>query len=94
MVGDSIRIAETHVWGPDADGAREGTFEATFGTVPVTVRGRLRLVADGAGAIATLEGQIKATVPLVGRKIEQLVHDQVAAALVIEQELGTSWLAD
>ena len=52
------------------------------------------LVADGAGAVATLEGQIKASVPLVGRKIEQLVHDQVAAALVIEQELGSSWLAD
>src|SRR6478735_2848478 len=94
MVGDSIRITETHVWGPDAGGSREGTFEAKFGTVPVTLRGRLKLVPDGAGSIATLEGQIKATVPLVGRKIEQLVHDQVAAALVIEQELGNSWLAD
>ena len=51
-------------------------------------------MADGAGAIATLEGQIKATVPLVGRKVEQLVHDQIAAALVIEQELGSSWLAE
>lgn len=94
MVGDSIRITETHTWGPEAEGAREGTFEANFGSVPVTVRGRLRLVADGAGAIATLEGQIKATVPLVGRKVEQLVHDQIAAALVIEQELGSSWLAE
>jgi hypothetical protein len=94
MVGDSIRINETHIWGPAAEGSREGTFEVKFGTVPVTLRGRLKLVPDGAGAIATLEGQIKATVPLVGRKIEQLVHDQVAAALVIEQELGTSWLAD
>src|SRR6478752_4133215 len=94
MVGDSVRITESHLWGPDADGSREGTFEAGFGSVPVTLRGRLRLVADGAGAIATLEGQIKATVPLVGRKIEQLVHDQVAAALVIEQELGSSWLAE
>jgi len=94
MVGESIRISETHVWGPEADGRREGTFEATFSGVPVILRGRLRLVPDGAGAVATLEGQIKATVPLVGRKIEHLVHDQVAAALVIEQELGASWLAD
>jgi hypothetical protein len=93
MVGDSIRIAETHIWGPDADGHREGTFEATFGTVPVSVRGRLRLVPDGAGSTVLLEGHIKASVPLVGRKVEQLVHDQVAAALVIEQELGSSWLA-
>ena len=94
MVGESLRITETHTWGPEADGAREGTFEVAFGSVPVLVRGRLRLVADGAGAIASLDGQIKATVPLVGRKVEQLVHDQVAAALVIEQELGASWLAD
>jgi len=94
LVGESVRIDETHVWGPDADGAREGTFEVTFGKVPVVVRGRLRLVHDGAGSVATLEGQIKASVPLVGRKIEQLVHDQVAAALVIEQELGQSWLTD
>jgi hypothetical protein len=93
MVGDSIRIAETHIWGPEADGRREGTFEADFGTVPVTVRGRLRLVPDGAGSVAHLEGQIKASVPLVGRKVEQLVHDQIAAALVIEQELGSGWLA-
>ena len=94
MVGDSIRIVENHVWGPEASGSREGTFEVRFGTVPVVLRGRLHMVPDGAGTIATLEGQIKATVPLVGRKIEQLVHDQVAAALVIEQELGSSWLAD
>jgi hypothetical protein len=94
VVGDHLRIRETHVWGPDADGAREGTFEATFDGTPVVMRGRLRLVADGAGAVATLEGQIKASVPLVGRKVESLVHDQVAAALVIEQELGTGWLAE
>ena len=65
-----------------------------FGTVPVILRGRLTLVPDGAGAVATLKGQIKATVPLIGRKVEKLVHDQVAAALVIEQELGSSWLAE
>jgi hypothetical protein len=94
MVGDSIRISETHIWGPDADGHREGTFEASFGSGPVAARGRLHLMPDGAGATCTLEGQIKASVPLVGRKIEQMVHDQIAAALVIEQELGTSWLAD
>lgn len=93
MVGESIRITETHIWGPDAKGRREGTFEADFGNVPVTVRGRLRLAPDGAGAEVLLEGQIKASVPLVGRKVEQLVHDQVAAALVIEQELGSGWLA-
>jgi hypothetical protein len=94
MVGDTVRITETHVWGPDAEGSREGPFDARFGNGPISVRGRLRLVADGAGSVATLEGQIKAAVPLVGRKIEQLVHDQVAAALVIEQELGSSWLAE
>ena len=94
MVGDTIRITERHIWGPDAGGRREGTFEATFGGVPVAVRGRLHLAPDGAGSVATLEGQILASVPLVGRKVEQLVHDQIAAALVIEQELGTSWLAD
>lgn len=93
MVGESIRVTETLTWGPEADGQREGTFEATFGTVPVVARGRLRLAPDGAGAVATLEGQIKASVPLVGRKVEQLVHDQIAAALVIEQELGSGWLA-
>lgn len=93
MVGDSIRITETMIWGPEADGRREGTFEVTFGSVPVVARGRLRLAPDGAGAEVTLDGQIKASVPLVGRKVEQLVHDQILAALVIEQELGSSWLA-
>lgn len=94
LVGDSVRITETHRWGPEADGCREGVVEASFGSVPVTLRGRLRLAPDGAGTVATLEAQIKANVPLVGRRIEQLVHDQVAAALVIEQELGNSWLAE
>ena len=94
LVGDSVRVTETHRWGPEADGCREGVVDTSFGTAPITLRGRMRLAPDGAGTVATLEAQIKATVPLVGRRIEQLVHDQIAAALVIEQELGNSWLAE
>ena len=91
LVGDSIRLDETRVLGPAADdGSREGTISIDFGGAPASVAGTLRLAASGAGTGIDVELSIKASVPFVGGKIEQLVAEQIHAALDREQAVATA----
>lgn len=89
LVGDSVQIHETRVLGPAAaDGSRQGTIEVTFGGAPAHVTGTLALVAtDGTSALDAAM-QVKASVPLVGGKIERLCADQIAAALRKESTIA------
>lgn len=79
FVGDTISVTEQQNWGaPTADGARTGTFEVTFGSAPVAFHGTLALDGNNPCTVTT-EGTIKASLPLVGGKIEGLVSDQIGA---------------
>ena len=94
FLGETIEVDERHTWGPaDDDGAREGTFTATFGGAPASVQGTLRLEPDGEGGTRrVIQGKAKASVPLVGGKVEDLVRDQLMRLVRKEQEVAGHWL--
>jgi hypothetical protein len=88
LVGDTLTIAEVRELGPaDADGAREGAFSVGFPGAPLTVSGTLRLAADGATSALDITASIKASVPLVGGKIERFVGEQIERFLRKEQQI-------
>jgi hypothetical protein len=55
--------------GPDAEGARAGTFAIEIDGAPVEVSGTIRLEPDGDGCRQTVAGELKVKVPLIGGKI-------------------------
>lgn len=93
FVGETIDLDQTDVWRPAAsDGTRHGTIAIDMVGKPVTLRGTMRLERDGGVTVTTVDAKIKASVPLVGGKIEDAIHDGLLEAAKREEEVGRAWL--
>lgn len=94
FVGETIDLEQTDVWEPAAaDGSRDGTISIDMRDAPVRLRGTMRLKPEGADTVSHLSGTIKASIPLVGGRVESAVHDALLSAARREEEVGRQWLA-
>ncbi len=94
FVGQTLQVEQIDDWGPaSADGAREGTVVVEIKGAPVRLAGSLRLAADGGGSLESIDGDLKASVPLIGGKIEKAIEPALLAAITVEQREGRAWLA-
>lgn len=89
IAGEQTRVVQTEEWhdGEWAD------FSVASPPMPVGIHGTRRLVADGDGTLDTFDGEAKAKLPLVGKKIEQLLGDRLKAGWDTEHGVGVAWLA-
>ncbi len=94
-MSDHIELDEVITWGAAApDGSRSGEIRVSVTSVPVSMKGTIQLV-PGAGGTSTrqiVDAELKASVPLVGRKIEEAAAPAVIAGLDGMEELGHAWL--
>ncbi len=94
FVGATVMVTRTDRWGPaETDGARRGSAVVEIGGAPVRFTGALTMVATGEGTVQDFLGELKASVPLVGGKIEHAAEPPIRAAITTEQDVGRSWLA-
>ncbi len=91
-VGDRLTVRQEDRWEPAGDGVWTGHTTVSTVGVPARVEARLRLAAGVGGATQTIEGQISASIPFLGGKIEEMVHEQVTEALEVERRLAGEWL--
>ena len=71
-------VTQTYDWGEtDDEGGRTGTWSAAIKGAPISIGGPIELVPDGTGAVLRYLGQIKASVPLVGGKLESFALDNL-----------------
>lgn len=94
FVGDTIVIEQVDTWeAAGADGSRRGTIALRIKGLPLALDGSLGLRADGAGSVETVDGDLKASVPLIGGKLERAAEPAVRAAMRREHEAGRDYLA-
>jgi hypothetical protein len=98
LTGGTLTVVQVETWDPpDGDGGREGTIEVEISGAPVSMHGTLRLAPDGTGdgarTVETIDGELKAKVPLIGGRIEKAAEPAVRAAVRAERRTGTAWLA-
>ena len=94
FVGATVTVSQIDDWGaPAADGGREGTIVVEIAGAPVRLTGTLRLVAEGDGTVQYVDGDLKASVPLIGGKIEKAVMPAIEAAIRVEERESKAWLA-
>jgi len=94
FTGDEIRIVEVQDWSPADDlGARTAKVTLEFSGTPSTVQGTLDLRPQGDGAEVLVDFDVKASVPLVGGKIERVIADQIERAIRQENKIGNDWLS-
>lgn len=95
LVGDAIQIDEVHKWGPaKANGARVAEVTATFGGAPMFVNGSMHLNPEASGSVVTTRIVAKASVPLIGGKLEAVAGEQFLRALNKEEGIAPEWLAE
>jgi hypothetical protein len=52
----------------------------------------MTLRADGTGTRQTIDGDLKASVPLIGGRIEKAIEPALQGAIRVEQREGRTWL--
>jgi Protein of unknown function (DUF2505) len=93
VVGDTIEMVQTEEWGPrESDGSRRGTFHVEIPGKPGSIRGTVSIAAERAGTREVVDGTVKVSIPLVGRKLEAEVVRGLKAALEVEGRIGAGWL--
>ena len=94
LVGDGIKIEETHAWGPaESDGSRQAALTVLFPTMPVKVEGSIRLSPTDQGCVVRIDAVATSSMPMVGSVIEQGVKATVVKSARKEEQVGQEWLA-
>jgi len=95
LVGATIMIKQVDQWqAPAPDGSRQGTVSMKIVGQPVNLQGTWSLGPDGGnGTVQTVQGDLKASVPLLGGKLERAAEPAIRAALRKEQQAGRTYLA-
>lgn len=89
FVGEEIHIAQRESWSSPA----AASLEVTVPHKPAHLRGTIALAEDGRGTLETVAGDLKVSIPLLAGRLEGLIAHMLEVALVVEQTVGTAWLA-
>ena len=88
-----VVIVTTDRWGPPVDGARACTWTAEIPGTPVRIRGTQRIEPCAAGSRHLTTAEVTVPVPLVGRRIESFIVEQVPRIAKAEEEVVRAVLA-
>ena len=78
LIPANTTVLQTYDWAAaDGDGRRAGTWSASIKGAPISIGGPTELVAMDGGTLHRFLGQIKASVPLVGGKLEGFAYDNL-----------------
>jgi C-terminal processing protease CtpA/Prc len=93
LTGDSVTVTQIEKWGPaDAAGTRTADVTVDIHGQPARMRGTSTISASGAATVMTLDGDVKVSLPLIGKRIEPEVAKAISASLREEVEFGTTRL--
>lgn len=95
IVGDRLEIRQAEVWTAPDGPERKGTVALDIPGAPIRCTGTLRLepLPDG-GTRHCYEGDVQASVPLVGSLIEDAVGKAIERTLRAEAEAAVGWLTE
>lgn len=92
LLGEWNTLLQAERWAPAGSNvyANELTIEARG--VPAAMQGRMKLSASGKGCVNEVEITIRASVPLIGGKLEQFVARDTEATLAAEYDFIQGYL--
>lgn len=76
VVGDTTTLIEQDSWDLSA---KTGTLSVDIQGAPVTAVGQMKLVDQGDGCVNEISWDIRCSVPLIGKKIEKLIAEDIQA---------------
>jgi len=93
LTGSTVKVKQTEVWSaPDADGNRKANVKVSIIGQPAEMVGVAKLTGSSGGTEFTLDGDVKVSIPFIGKKIEPEVARAITASLREEVEYGMTKL--
>lgn len=93
LTGDAVTVTQVETWGPaDASGARTADVTVDVHGQPARMKGTSTISGSGTATVMTLDGDVKVSLPLIGKRIEPEVAKAISASLREEVEFGTTRL--
>jgi Protein of unknown function (DUF2505) len=93
FIGETVDVVQTEVWAAaDPSGQRRGRLTLKIEGQPAALTGTVSLDRVGDGARASIRGDLKVSMPFVGKKIEPEIAKGILAAIGKEQEVADKWL--
>lgn len=94
FVPESLSATITELWHPVAgDRSPTGVMSAEFSGVPVKACADFRLTSQGETCERSFEGEVKVSIPLVGRAIEQKAVGMLESLVAAEARAAAAFLA-
>ena len=95
LVRSAVSFTVTESWGePKEDGSRSGGYEVTVKGAPVKVSATSTMSPAGEATTVTVDVDLKVTVPLVGKTIEEKAMGMVGRVVADEERRAAAWLAE
>ncbi|MEO6472701.1 MAG: DUF2505 domain-containing protein [Aeromicrobium sp.] len=89
FTGDTVKVKQTENWsGPAADGSRKADIKVRIIGQPAEFNGTSTLVTSGSDTNLVLAGDVKVSVPFIGKKIEPEIGKAILASLRYEVALA------
>jgi hypothetical protein len=93
LTGDTVKVKQTEKWGaPATDGSRSADVKVSIIGQPAEMTGTATLTPGADGTQFDLAGDVKVSIPFIGKKIETEVAKAIIASLNEEVEYGMSKL--
>ena len=93
VTGKTVKVKQTEKWGgPDADGTRTADVKVSIVGQPAEMNGKATLSNSGDGTLFEVVGDVKVSIPFLGKKIEPEVAKAIVASLTEEVEYGMTKL--
>lgn len=94
FIGDAVTVKQTEEWSaPDADGTRKATLTMKVAGQPAGFHGTATLKNDGKGAEFAVSGEVKVSVPFVGKKVEPVIAKAVLSSIKHDVKAGVAKLS-
>ena len=94
FAGRGVTIRQVDIWqAPTSAGARIGTVGVEIVGLPIRFDGTMALEPTPDGCIQSVDGNLRAAIPLIGGRVEQAAAPAIDGAMRAEQRSGLAWLA-
>jgi hypothetical protein len=89
LTGRTVKVKQTEVWsGPAGDGSRTADVKVSIIGQPAEMVGKATLSAAGDGSEFELNGDVKVSIPFIGKKIEPEIAKAITLSLREEVAYG------
>jgi uncharacterized protein DUF2505 len=93
FIGETVEVVQTERWAAaDSGGQRTGQLTLTVVGQPAAMAGTIAIEAVGEGARTRIRGDLKVSIPFVGKRMEPEIAKGFVAGIAKEQEVADRWL--